>query len=368
MSWITRFNDKEFHAPYKVAKESDYYDDLRRRLTHFINKLKEADADEESIRIAKNYSEKVCESIRDYNNGNISSSHQKIENLIKKCNNHKLAVEYVNNSRAFPGKKGSEIQFYRARKEVDAVSLKQMDMLHIPFSFRGKSGNYRFSIPGVTSLYLANTSYGCWIEMGKPSEHDFYVSPVVLDGKQRIFNLAVATRILYELNDGSIDFVHCWVKLLILMMATSYKIEEGNRSFKSEYIVSQSIMLACKKCGYDGVAYFSKQVEDELFAFSAVNLALFVNYRKRKEYGEICEHIKVDEPLNYQLYRQLRESIKFNDYQMRIDGARTPVNINGYTRPYSYKEMEFYRYDKHLFARWLDKDMIIWGNALQKLN
>ena len=39
--------------------------------------------------------------------------------------------------------------------------------------------------------------------------------------------------------------VHCWLKLLVLMMATSYTVNESGRIFKSEYIVSQSIMLTC---------------------------------------------------------------------------------------------------------------------------
>ena len=85
--------------------------------------------------------------------------------------------------------------------------------------------------------------------MGKPSEHDFYVAPVLLDGNQKIFNLAVATRMLEELNDGAKDYIHCWIKLLVLMIATSYKVEETNRTFRSEYIISQSIMLACKELG-----------------------------------------------------------------------------------------------------------------------
>lgn len=64
-------------------------------------------------------------------------------------------------------------------------------MLHLPFPMRGKTGNYRFSIPGIPSLYLGNSSYACWLELGRPAEYKFNVSPVVLDGSQKIFNLAV---------------------------------------------------------------------------------------------------------------------------------------------------------------------------------
>ena len=69
------------------------------------------------------------------------------------------------------------------------------------------------------------------------------------------------------------------MKLLMLTIATSYRIKEAGRTFKSEYIISQSIMMACKRLGYDGVAYYSKRVSDEIFAFCAINLALFVDYK-----------------------------------------------------------------------------------------
>lgn len=154
-------------------------------------------------------------------------------------------------------------------------------MLHLPKTLRGKTGNYRFSIPGMPSLYLGNTSYVCWLETGKPSAHDFYVSPVIVDSSLRIFNLAVMTRNIINLKNLDKDTVHCWLKLIVLMIATSYVIKEENRTFKSEYIVSQSIMLACKNLGLDGVAYFSKRIEDEIFGFCAINLALFAPYDKK---------------------------------------------------------------------------------------
>lgn len=363
--WLISFSTKEFQAPFYIKNDSDYYNNLRKRLTHFVSALENAKADKESVYYAKKYSEKVCEALRKYYKGNISSCHQIIENLVKGCETCPFAVSELSKSRAFPGLNSTEIQFFRARTITEAKALELKDMLHLPFSLRGKSGNYRFSIPGVTSMYLANTSYGSWIEMGKPSEHDFYVAPIILDGSQRIFNLAVMTRNLYGLNDGDLDYIHCWIKLLVLMIATSYIIEEENRSFRSEYIISQSIMLACKKRGYDGIAYLSKRVEDDMFAFVATNLALFADYQKDKEFGNICKHLKIDEPLNYQLFKQLNHSATLRKYDsMRIDNTGFITNINGYRRQYNYKDTDFYRFDNHLFARWKDKDLVEWGNAL----
>ena len=76
-----------------------------------------------------------------------------------------------------------------------------LEMMYLPISLRSKSGNYRFSIPGNPSLYLANSFYGCWIETGFPADIDFNVSPVLLDGKQKILNLVVGIRDFSELNE-----------------------------------------------------------------------------------------------------------------------------------------------------------------------
>lgn len=40
MNWITAISDNEIRAPFVVEKDTDYYDDLRRRLTHFVKHLK----------------------------------------------------------------------------------------------------------------------------------------------------------------------------------------------------------------------------------------------------------------------------------------------------------------------------------------
>ena len=360
--WINTFSDKEIHAPFVVTTDADYYDDLRKRLTSFVRLLKKAKADAESIKIAEKYSDKVCEALRDYYHGRVITCHQRINNLVKGCSDNELSVTTLYDSRAFPGNRGTEIQFFRARTTNEAQTFAPKDMLHHPFKLRGKTGNYRFSIPGVTSLYLANSSYGCWIEMGCPSEHDFNVSPFVLDGTQRLFNLAVMSRDTSQLHDE--NDIHNWIKLLVLMIATSYKIKESGRVFKSEYIISQSIMLACKKLGLDGVAYFSKRVESELFAMPAINLALFADYKKGKEYADICNHIKVDESLNYQLFRQLMYSALYKLYDLRVIGTPYITNIGNIKHQYVYRDTEFYRFDMHLFARWEDKDSIPWGNAL----
>ena len=300
-----------------------------------------------------------------YYKGNISTTHNQIKNLVKNSINNELAVSNINKCYAFPGKYNSEVQLFRSRLSENVQTFKAIEMLHLPFDERGKTGNYRFSMPGVPSLYLGNTSYACWLEMGCPPEHTFNVAPVVLDGSQRIFNLAVMIKDFKDLNDFDEERVHCWLKLIMLMIATSYRVNEENRCFKSEYIISQGIMLACKSLEIDGVAYYSKRVDDEIFAMAAVNVALFAEFRFYKKYAKICEKLKIDDSFNYSLYKQLGTIDKQKNINMRIDGCPMINNIGTYKRQYGYRFTEFYKFDKFIYSSWDDKDSQDWGDVLK---
>lgn len=367
LTWVKNFIIRDLYAPYVVEKDEDYYKDLTERYKLLYDTAKKAGADKESLKIIKKYSKRIEKSISLYYDGNVVKAHTMIRKLVKGCEKNSLAVNTLINSEAFPGIKGTEIQFFRARLSDDANAFKAKDMLHLPLSMRGKTGNYRFSIPGIPSLYLGNSSYACWIELGCPPEYKFNVAPVVLDGNQKIFNLAVMSRNWSRLDELEDKKVYCWLKLLILMIATSYVVKENGRIFKSEYIVSQSIMLACKELGYDGVAYFSKRVSDEIFAYAAINLALFTPYQNDKKYSIVCEHIKIDDSFNYSMYKQLGRTERERAYELRLLRTGIATNIGEYrrNRQFQYAMTEFCAFDKFLFSTWNNKDEVSWGNALE---
>lgn len=141
------------------------------------------------------------------------------------------------------------------------------------------------------------------------------------------------------MNEFEDSRVHCWLKLYMLSIATSYRIKEENRTFKSEYIISQAIMMACKKLGYDGVAYYSKRVDNELFALCAINLALFADYGKKN--SSLEKHMEIDNAFNFFLYTQLANSQKYRDYDLRSVSTGFITNIGGYDRQYPYREISF---------------------------
>lgn len=366
LTWLTNgFVCKDLYAPFVLEKDSEYVTDLKNKYKTVINQAKNANADAESLKILNKFKDKILEALKCYYRADIEKSNTIIRNLIKDIGEDTFAVSTLNESSAFAGMPGSELQLFRCRIGNPSNAYTAKDMLHLPAKLRAKSGNYRFSIPGNPSLYLANSSYGCWIETGFPAENEFNVSPVLMDGTQKVLNLAVSIRDFSALNNFEENRVHCWLKLYMLSIATSYKIKEFNRTFKSEYIISQSIMMACKRLGYDGVAYYSKRVSDEIFARCAINLALFVNYTG--EYSEIVKHMKMDDAFNYGLFKQLCASLTYKDYDLRSTRTGFITNIGTYDRQYPYTETKFPDFDKFLFTTWRDKpngkgkNQIPWG-------
>ena len=371
LAWLNNgFICKDLYAPFVLEKDIDYLDDLRKRYKIVLIQAEKAGADQESIRIINQYRNKIVEAVKYYYNADLSKSSTIIRNLVKNVGNNPFAVAKLSESYAFPGNRSQELQLFRCRLGDPSKAYTAKDMLHLPYRLRAKAGNYRFSIPGNPSLYLSNSSYGCWIETGFAPDNVFNVSPVVLDGTQKVFNLAVSIRDFHFLNEFEVERVHCWLKLYMLTIATSYKIKEEGRTFKSEYVVSQALMMACKKLRYDGVVYYSKRVSDERFALCAINLALFVHYEG--EYSPVVKHMKMDDAFSFTLFKRLNPSLKYKSYNLRAPHTGFITNIGSYERQYPYRETEFFEFDKYLFATWLDKpngkgkDQIPWGVETDK--
>ena len=165
--------------------------------------------------------------------------------------------------------------------------------------------------------------------------------------------------ILYQAEENSVSFDNKYIsdllKLFVLTFSTSFKVETADRHFKSEYILSQLIMLAAKNKGIDGISYLSKRVSNDLFASVAgVNVVLFATYNGEKKYSEITEHLKNDDSFNYSMYKQLLACQKYKRPNLRIDHCPYINTIGSFSRQIPYKETEFYEFDKYIFGNWKD--------------
>lgn len=362
LTWVqNNFRCKELYMPFVIKKDVEYYSDLKEKFNLIILCAKKSGADMMSVEILRKYRYKILEALKYYYRADIARCNTIIKNLIKDIGDNSLALSTLDSSDAFPGLHGEELQLFRSRNGNPSSGYTAHDMSYRPEELRAKSGNYRFSIPGNPSWYLANSSYGCWIESGYPSDDMFNVSPVLLDGNLMIFNLVIS--IGDDLNDYEEDRVHCWLKLLMLTIATSYRIKEEGRIFKSEYIISQAIMMACMKLNYDGVAYYSKRVSDEAFSICAINLALFVRYRSIS--SKLDDHIKLGDPFNYSIFKKLLPSCTYERYHLRLLDDPRINNIGNYHRQFPYRETEFYEFDQFLFSTWI-REQIFEENVHKK--
>ena len=365
LDWFDRvFNQNELYQPFSIDKDNEYYENLKKKFNFILNKAIENNIDQNYLDIISGTKDRILYSLDCFFNTDIEGCYHIIYEMVSELMNDSMAVSNLNESTAFPGS-NEEIQFFRARIGNPANEYAAKDMLYIPENMRSKAGNYRFSIPGNPSLYLSNTSYGCWSEIGYPNENEFNVSPIIFDGKQKILNLAISINDININGKISESKICTWIKLFMLSIATSYRVMEEGRTFKSEYIISQAIMIACKKLKLDGIAYYSKRVSNYVFSLCAVNLVLFVNY-KDKEHN-ILNHLKIDDSFNYGMYKKLQPLQTTNNYQLRIIDPGHIINIGRFERQYVYRETEFYEFDRFLFDLWTNKkikckkDDIPWG-------
>lgn len=361
--WVDALHsDGRITPPYNIDFDFQYLPSLKEKFYIFIEHLEKNNAPEYLIGVAKEYANQIISAIDSYYQGNIIEAHSIVKDLIDDCcKDSKFAVSDVNNSIAFPNivEGCKEVQFFRARLNENVVDFPAQQMLHIPFKNRSIVKSERFSIPGLPCLYLGNSSYVCWIEMGCPADFKFNVSPVVLDNTQQIFNLTVSIQNFYDIVDLELTdetkqkrLIEI-LKLYLLNMTTSFNVKEEHRNFKSEYIIAQMIMLACKSNGLNGITYFSKRVANEIFAhIIGVNLVLFADYNGEDYQSNICNHVEIGDSFNYSMFKQLCDSLKYKSYPLRIDMSPFINNIGTFKRQFPYNETEFYLFDKYLFANW----------------
>lgn len=361
-TWLENLLDKEFIGPYEVSTDCEYLPDLRKRYRYLKKVLSENGAQEEYIAIVDRYTKGIIKVIESYYKGKIITSQKILNKLIKEIENEKYAVDDINSSKAFPGSDRRYVDLFRARYSDNAKSYDAEDMLHIRFSKRELTKNERFSISGLPCLYLGNSSYCCWIELGQPNDGNFNVSPVRVRNK-RVLNLAVSVcdwRYLESFRKTVGENLQTWLKLVILTIATSYRVVDQNRFFKSEYIVSQQLMLTCKEIGIDGIAYYSKRVVEERLAVSAVNVALFAEYNKGDK-SKLLEDVAIEDSMNFGMYHHFSSGIRNSGYPLRIEGCTIINSIGNYKRQIDYRMTDFYEFDKYLYKIWIDADDSIFG-------
>ena len=103
LTWLNNgFICEELYAPFKIDKDIDYRIDLEKKYNLVMKQAKNANADDESLKIIDIFSAKILKSIDLYYKADIAESNNIILELVKEIGDDPFAVNSVTNSDAFP--------------------------------------------------------------------------------------------------------------------------------------------------------------------------------------------------------------------------------------------------------------------------
>lgn len=179
---------------------------------------------------------------------------------------------------AFPDKDEDKMEprqrealtFFRCRT---GKFQKQEELYPLSSSMLSFCSAQRYSLAGIPCLYLATTTYCCWMEIGRPEEFSASSYKPTESGKKlRILNLAFSQRQMHNLGKDS----RAAYLLFPLVMAVSVAVKNprADANFRPEYTISHLVMRCLREFGIDGVAYCSSRIDDVLGFPHTINLAI----------------------------------------------------------------------------------------------
>ena len=163
------------------------------------------------------------------------------------------------------------LTFFRCRT---GKFQKREDLYPLPSSKLSFCSAQRYSLAGIPCLYLATTTYCCWMEIGRPEEFSAS-SYMPIESKKmppRILNLAFSQRQMHNLGKDS----RAAYLLFPLVMAVSVAVKNprADANFRPEYTISHLVMRCLSEFGIAGVAYRSSRIDDAFDLLHTINLAI----------------------------------------------------------------------------------------------
>jgi hypothetical protein len=309
-------NNDVFFLP-KERNNPDFPSFLEKILSEYLSKLDKFDGVVgKNIKESKGKIEALCESllksIQFYYNGNPSKAYEMFSQGMAS-----VADILWKQKRDFSSGT-QDLHFYRARSSDGSRQYDKKEMTHIPFQDRHKIASNRYSIPGYPCLYLANSTYTCWIECGKPNFETMQVCR--FDGsKYRFLELSLTPRFftkfyessreekeLQEIADSYITYILTAWPLIAACSIRKMKYPVGERTnFVAEYVFPQMLMEWVRLSeDLDGVKYFSTH-NDNTFE---VEFGEMINYaipvKKICDSG-YCPQLAYDLPLSEPIFYNL---------------------------------------------------------------
>jgi len=302
------FDKPIFNLPLKREGKDVYifldsiYSNYLKTIKKFKGKIN--DSLNQHYNTIQNECDSILESLKLYLEGQPSKSYIELERCLNVLNfSGLLEIQQTNKSQ-------ESCELYRIRIAANA-NMRREDLFHIPFDLRERVSTQRYSIPGLPCLYLADSVFVCWEELGRPDFNSVHVSKFDISvGKFKLLYLNVSTnemrkRCFHNSNDGKLT--NQLVKYLCywpLLAACSLIVDKPREVFKPEYIIPQLVLQWIVSAeNLDGVQYKSNMVR-----MSSHNIGTFTNIaipvKEIKDSGycsKLIRNVKLTSPISWQL-------------------------------------------------------------------
>ena len=306
--------------PIIIEKDSQYQNKLVNELDTFVDWVEK----HHPVCLEKvgNIVNCIKDAVESYYKSNFLHAIKLIEKIVQENNLASCSANDIGNDEY-------SMSLFKSRTIAPTESISHECMLHIPFDIRNIVASQRFSLNGTPCIYLAKSSYACWLELNSPEDNKFFVSAFDLPETIKFLDLTCLTWDKLEnftAIDGDVEEKLCTFPLII---ATSFKVKENNSTpFHSEYIVSELLMsIVATSNKWDGVAYYSKKFSDEK-KFYPINvcfalLAKFCN----KKYTKDIDLLRWTDPVSLGEFSHVRWDIRGNYTSISGGGASDEKHI-----------------------------------------
>lgn len=317
---------EKLNLPLKLSND-DFIKSLTIELRSYTSTLNSISGNNPFIDITKSEVEKVkklSDSIIKvfsyYLDGKVTSAYNSFKFLMKSIESELTSIRLEDRKHNLVGIEN----MYRLRTS-DKSRLSQQEMFHVPYSQRRKVNSYRFSIPGLPSLYLGSSSYICWEELSRPLLDNLHISKFSFseEYKYNLLNISLNNKLLLtylekypenNIDDSSVykallNSIKTFLLLWPFIASCHIKVKEPTQPFKPEYILPQILMqYIVNDEGYDGVLYSSTRTEaNKVHPSKCINLA--IPAKKQQNKNEYCidlvDKFRMTDPVSIKFYRTI---------------------------------------------------------------
>lgn len=250
------------NMPFNIYKEANFQLSIKEifdKYNLFLNDLKELKIIDDDLTFSiMNIENSVTAILEDYNKGNSYENYSCLESIFQD--------ELFNELSFLVYEVSPSLNLYRARISNDVLYDKK-EMFHIPFSKRYLVDKYRFSIAGYPCLYLASSSYICWLELNRPNIANMWLSLFKTTENLKVLDLAFDLNILinqFIKEDINIGIFKYKLKLYPIVLASCFRTKYPQGKFHEEYIIPVLLLGLSKNwphIKWDGIRYITTKSE-----------------------------------------------------------------------------------------------------------